>query len=98
MSDYYYVILTVFIWSKHWPRVTRSPIDQVDSENEDSDIRALASARGSVPQMAQSQIRQPLEGPKGPRTSKAQSSFRRLPVLLYVFHDSAKNRYFHGTI
>ena len=56
--------------------------------------------------------RQPLEGPKGPRvaetresegpkglrTSKAQSSFRRLPVLLYVFHDSAKNRDFHGTI
>ena len=23
---------------------------------------------------------------------------RRLPVLLYVFHDSAKNRDFHGTI
>ena len=63
-------------------------------------IRALASARGSVARRAQKHRRQPLEGPrvagtresegpKGPRTSKAQSSFRRLPVLLYVFHDSA---------
>ena len=77
-------------------------------------IRALASARGSVARRAQKHRRQPLEGPKGPRvaetresegpkgprTSKAQSSFRRLPVLLllYVFHDSAKNRDIHGTI
>ena len=38
------------------------------------------------------------EGPKGPRTSKAQCPFWRLPVLLYVFHDSAKNRDFHGKI
>ena len=72
-------------------------------------IRALASARGSVARRAQKHRRLPIEGPrvaetresegpKGPRTSKAQSSFWRLPVLLYVFHDSAKNRDFHGTI
>ena len=71
-------------------------------------IRALASARGSVSRWAQKQRRQPLEGPKGPRvaetresegpkgprTSKAQSPFWRLPVLLYVFHNSAQNRDF----
>ena len=76
------------------------------------EIRALASARGSVARRAQKHRRLPIEGPKGPRvaetresegpkgprTSKAQSSFWRLPVLLYVFHDSAKNRDFHGTI
>ena len=75
-------------------------------------IRALASARGSVARRAQRPRRKPLEGPKGPRvaktresegpkgprTSKAQCLFWRLPVLLYVFHDSAKNRDFRGTI
>ena len=75
-------------------------------------IRALASARGSVARRAQRHRIQPLEGPKGPRvpktresegpkgprTSKAQCPFWRLPVLLYVFHDSAKNRDFHGKI
>ena len=75
-------------------------------------IRALASARGSVVRRAQRPRRKPLEGPKGPRvpktresegpkgprTSKAQCLFWRLPVLLYVFHDSAKNRDFRGTI
>ena len=72
-------------------------------------FRALASARGSVARRAQRPRRKPLEGPKGPRvaktresegprTSKAQCLFWRLPVLLYVFHDSAKNRDFRGTI
>ena len=36
------------------------------------------------------------EGPKGPRTSKAKCPSRRLPVLLYVFHNSAQNREIHG--
>ena len=76
------------------------------------DIRALASARGSVARRAQRHRRQPLEGPKGPRvpktresegpegprTSKAQPLSRRLTVLLYVFHDSAQNRDFQGLI
>ena len=75
-------------------------------------IRALASARGRVARRAQRPRRKPLEGPKGPRvaktcesegpkglrTSKALCLFWRLPVLLYVFHDSAKNRDFRGTI
>ena len=76
-------------------------------------IRALASARGSVAtRKARGQRARPLEGPKGPtvastcesegpkgpRTSLAECPFWRLPVLLYVFHDSAKNRDFHGTI
>ena len=37
------------------------------------------------------------EGPKGPRTSKAKCPPRRLPVLLYVFHNSAQNREIHGS-
>ena len=46
-------------------------------------------------------------GPEGPESgknmrargrAKLSARFRRLPVLLYVFHDSAKNRDFHGTI
>ena len=60
------------------------------------DIRALASARGSVAtRRARGQRARPLEGPegprvaktcesegpKGPRTSKAQCPFWRLPVL-----------------
>ena len=75
-------------------------------------IRALASARGSVARRAQRHRICPLEGPKGPRvaetcesegpkgprTSKAWCPFRRLPVLLYVFHNSAQNREFHGLI
>ena len=36
------------------------------------------------------------EGPKGPRTSKAKCPSRCLPVLLYVFHNSAQNREIHG--
>ena len=36
------------------------------------------------------------EGPKGPRTSKAECPSRCLPVLLYVFHNSAQNREIHG--
>ena len=36
------------------------------------------------------------EGPKGPRTSKAKCPSRCLPVLLYVFHNSAQNRKIHG--
>ena len=36
------------------------------------------------------------EGPKGPRTSKAKCPSRSLPVLLYVFHNSAQNREIHG--
>ena len=36
------------------------------------------------------------EGPKGPRTSKAKCPSRRLPVLLYVFHNSAQNREIQG--
>ena len=58
---------------------------------------------------ARGQRARPLEGPKGPRVAKtcesegprtsiAQCPFWRLPVLLYVFHDSAKNRDFRGTI
>ena len=35
------------------------------------------------------------EGPKGPRTSKAKCPSRCLPVLLYVFHNSAQNREIH---
>ena len=75
-------------------------------------IRALASARGSVARRAQGHRIWPLEGPKGPRvaetcesegpkgprTSKAKCPFWRLPVLLYVFHNSAQNREFHGLI
>ena len=76
-------------------------------------FRALASARGSVARRAQKHRRQPLEGPrvagtresegpKGPRTSKAQSSFRRLPVL--VIHPNstgtvaALSRHSRGTV
>ena len=71
-------------------------------------IRALASARGSVPtRRARGQRARPLEGPKGPRvaktcesegprTSKAKCPSRCLPVLLYVFHNSAQNREIHG--
>ena len=69
-------------------------------------IRALASARGSAARRAQGHRIWPLEGPKGPRvaetsesegpkgprTSKAKCPFWRLPVLLYVFHNSAQNR------
>ena len=39
--------------------------------------------------------------PASPRARRARGRAklsRRLPVLLYVFHDSAKNRDFHGTI
>ena len=36
------------------------------------------------------------EGPKGPRTSKAKCPSRCLPVLLYVFHNSAQNREIQG--
>ena len=36
-------------------------------------------------------------GVEGPRTSKAKCPSRRLPVLLYVFHNSAQNREIHGT-
>ena len=72
-------------------------------------IRALASARGSVARRAQGHRIWPLEGPRvaetcesegpeGPRTSKAKCPFWRLPVLLYVFHNSAQNREFHGLI
>ena len=75
-------------------------------------IRALASARGSVARRAQGHRIWPLEGPKGPRvagtcesegpkgprTSRAKCPFWRLPVLLYVFHNSAQNREFHGLI
>ena len=43
-----------------------------------------------------SRARRAREWPK--HASKAQSSFWRLPVLLYVFPDSAQNRDFHGTI
>ena len=83
------------------------------------DIRALASARGSVahgPKTAHrgpkdkghshSRARRAREWQKhaSPRARRARgraklsARFRRLPVLLYVFHDSAKNRDFHGTI
>ena len=85
-----------------------------------ADIRALASARGSVAtrrvatgpraRRARGHRARPLggpkgprvaktcesEGPKGPRTSKAKCPSRRLPVLLYVFHNSAQNREIHG--
>ena len=75
-------------------------------------IRALASARGSVAQRALKLLTQPPEGPKGPRvaetresegpkgtrTSKAECPSWRLTVLLYVFHNSAQNRDFHGRI
>ena len=71
-------------------------------------IRALASARGSVATRRARPLEGPKgprvaetcesEGPKGPRTSKAQCPFWRLPVLLYVFHDSDKNRDFRGII
>ena len=75
-------------------------------------IRALASARGSVATRRvatgpRAQRARPLEGPKGPRvaktcesegprTSKAKCPSRCLPVLLYVFHNSAQNREIHG--
>ena len=39
--------------------------------------------------------------PASPRARRARGRAklsRRLPVLLYVFHDSAKNRDFHGKI
>ena len=86
----------------------------------DLQIRALASARGSVAtrrvatgpraRRARGQRARPLEGPKGPgvaktcesegpkgpRTSKAKCPSRRLPVLLYVFHNSAQNREIQG--
>ena len=40
-----------------------------------------------------------VRGPEGPEDElEAECPFWRLPVLLYVFHDSAKNRDFHGTI
>ena len=35
-------------------------------------------------------------GPEGPRTSKAKCPSRCLPVLLYVFHNSAQNREIQG--
>ena len=72
-------------------------------------IRALASARGSVatrgpegPEGGNTAARGP-EGPEsveteGPRTSKTKCPSRRLPVLLYVFHGSAQNHDFHGSI
>ena len=80
--------------------------------SKEANIRALASARGSVARRAQRHRTRPLEGPKGPRvaetresegpkgprTSKAKCPFRRLPVLLYVFHNSAQNCKFHGSI
>ena len=84
----------------------------LENEKKASYIRALASARGSVARRAQRHRTWPLEGPKGPRvaetresegpkgprTSKAKCPFRRLPVLLYVFLNSAQNREFHGSI
>ena len=38
------------------------------------------------------------EGPEESRTSRAKCPFWRLPVLLYVFHNSAQNREFHGFV
>ena len=74
-------------------------------------IRALASARGSVVKKKKKKKKKTRslegpkgprvaetcesEGPKGPRTSKAKCPSRRLPVLLYVFHNSAQNREFY---
>ena len=72
-------------------------------------IRALASARGSVARRAQRPSEWTLEGPKGPRvsktcesegprTSRAKCPSWRLPVLLYVFVNSTKNRDFHDSV
>ena len=72
-------------------------------------IRALASARGSVatrgpegPEGGNTAARGPegpesveTEAPKGPRTFKRKW---RLPALLYVFHGSAENLDFYGSI
>ena len=52
------------------------PLPNTDLGNgkPDTEIRALASARGSVARRAQRPRRKPLEGPKGPRVAKTRES------------------------